>query len=350
MEMISRSSDEEEEFGKQDDGAASHKVGLTGKLNRRSTDASTPRSKHSATEQRRRSKINDRFQKLRELIPCSDQKRDKASFLFEVIEYIRFLQEKLQRHEASCPGWNQENAWDKVYFRSIWKNAQNNSQGPVDDIADPSQEIKNGPVPPGFMLSGRFDDSNIPVAPAMVSNIRNPSESDNMTADVSYKPMESPAVSAMAVPLQPNMYAAVGNETVSAQTQQRFMPDGDNFASQPQSQADCAVSGDMLNDQEELTIDEGTISLSSAYSRGVLSSLTQSLQSSGVDLSETSISVQINLCKPLITLRPSMTNTVTSTKDHDDPSSGNGAMDHSMVGFGSEESERMPKRPRLDNH
>lgn len=85
-----------------------------------------------------------RFQKLRELIPCSDQKRDKASFLFEVacnsqhflinlftclifsywgpvlqvIEYIRFLQDKVQKYEASCPEWNQENAWvlNSYYF------------------------------------------------------------------------------------------------------------------------------------------------------------------------------------------------------------------------------------------
>lgn len=46
----------------------------------------TPRSKHSATEQRRRSKINDRFQMLRDLVPHSDQKRDKASFLLEVTD------------------------------------------------------------------------------------------------------------------------------------------------------------------------------------------------------------------------------------------------------------------------
>ncbi|RRT75075.1 hypothetical protein B296_00031626 [Ensete ventricosum] len=58
-----------------------------------------PRSKHSATEQRRRSKINDRqvnekclFQILRELIPHSDQKRDKASFLMEVIRHARGIE------------------------------------------------------------------------------------------------------------------------------------------------------------------------------------------------------------------------------------------------------------------
>ncbi|KAM0943091.1 putative transcription factor bHLH family [Dioscorea sansibarensis] len=346
--MLSRSSDDDEEFGKQD-GGASHKVGLTGKMDPRNADPNTPRSKHSATEQRRRSKINDRFQKLRELIPCSDQKRDKASFLFEVIEYIRFLQDKVQKYEASCPGWNQENAWEKVYFRSIWKNAQNNSHGAVDDISDPAQLIKNGPASPGFVLSGRFDDSNIPVAPVMVSNTHNPSESDNITADVSYKQMENPHVAGLAVPLQPNMYAAVGNETVVAQTQQRLIPDGDDFASQSHSQADCTVSGDMLNEQEELTIDEGTIAVSSVYSRGVMSSLTQSLESSGVDVTQTSISVQINLGKRLLSMRPSMAPTVTSTKDHDDPSTDHRAISHSMAGFSGEESVRMSKKPRLDN-
>jgi hypothetical protein len=46
----------------------------------------------------------------------------------QVIEYIRFLQEKVEKHEASQPEWNQENAkimpWSNIYFRSSWKNSQ----------------------------------------------------------------------------------------------------------------------------------------------------------------------------------------------------------------------------------
>ncbi|EPS63910.1 hypothetical protein M569_10872, partial [Genlisea aurea] len=61
---------------------------------------STSRSKHSETEQRRRSKINDRFQKLREIIPNSEQRRDKASLLLEVIDYIQFLQHKVSKLEG----------------------------------------------------------------------------------------------------------------------------------------------------------------------------------------------------------------------------------------------------------
>ncbi|CAN8252052.1 unnamed protein product [Cochlearia groenlandica] len=76
------------------------RVKVDGKGHGNEQKPNTPRSKHSATEQRRRSKINDRFQMLRQLIPNSDQKRDKASFLLEVIEYIHFLQAKVDKHEV----------------------------------------------------------------------------------------------------------------------------------------------------------------------------------------------------------------------------------------------------------
>uniref|UniRef100_A0A0A9CQH2 Uncharacterized protein n=1 Tax=Arundo donax TaxID=35708 RepID=A0A0A9CQH2_ARUDO len=52
----------------------------------------------------------------------------------------------------------------------------------------------------------------------------------------------------------------------------------------------------MLNNPE-LAIDEGTISLSSQYSQGLLSTLNHALEYSGIDLSQASISVQINLGK-----------------------------------------------------
>ncbi|KAK9272164.1 hypothetical protein L1049_002535 [Liquidambar formosana] len=94
--------DDDEEFVTRTD-ASSQKDGKSG-----DQKANTPRSKHSATEQRRRSKINERFQILRDLIPQNDQKRDKASFLLEVIEYIQFLQEKLHTYEGSYQGWSQE--------------------------------------------------------------------------------------------------------------------------------------------------------------------------------------------------------------------------------------------------
>uniref|UniRef100_A0A6N2MTB2 BHLH domain-containing protein n=1 Tax=Salix viminalis TaxID=40686 RepID=A0A6N2MTB2_SALVM len=50
------------------------------------------------------------FQILRDLIPHSDQKRDTASFLLEVIEYVQYLQEKVQKYEGPYPGWSPEPA------------------------------------------------------------------------------------------------------------------------------------------------------------------------------------------------------------------------------------------------
>jgi len=76
--------------------------------NSREQRTTAHRSKHSETEQRRRSKINERFQILREIIPQNDQKRDKASFLLEVIEYIQFLQEKLNVYEGPYHDWSKE--------------------------------------------------------------------------------------------------------------------------------------------------------------------------------------------------------------------------------------------------
>lgn len=98
--------DKEEEFVVKKESPSPSRGNLSVKVDGKSSDQkpNTPRSKHSATEQRRRSKINDRFLKLREIIPHSDQKRDKASFLLEVIEYIQFLQEKVHKYEGSYQG------------------------------------------------------------------------------------------------------------------------------------------------------------------------------------------------------------------------------------------------------
>ncbi|GJN33704.1 hypothetical protein PR202_gb22325 [Eleusine coracana subsp. coracana] len=208
----------------------------------------TPRSKHSATEQRRRSKINDRFQILRELLPHNDQKRDKATFLLEVIEYIRFLQEKVQKYEVTFPEWNQENAkilpWSK-------------GQIPGDALPDPSQFMRNGSSP-GFNFTGRLDDNHNTVTSAAASGAQDQAETDHMA----------------------------NNATSQCQPQWTG----------PSPVNDCTVNSEMLNNQQ-LAIDEGTISVSSQYSQELLNSLTQALQSSGIDLSQANISVQINLGK-----------------------------------------------------
>ncbi|XP_074573238.1 transcription factor BIM2-like [Curcuma longa] len=294
MESLSRSSGDEDELRRAH--GSSGRVEQRGKLEGKSGEqkpgtSTTPRSKHSATEQRRRCKINDRFQILRDLIPHSDQKRDKASFLLEVIEYIKFLQEKVQKYET-FPSWNQEN--EKLI---PW----GNSQGPRESITEPASLAKNGPQS-ALLFAGKFVDNTNLVAQMCPSNVQNVAE-----ADVNL------------VPIQSNYYASVGRGSEFMQPQDRLVTDSENLVSHSQSEwqssscmANCTMSSE---NEQELTIDEGTISFSSIYSQGVLTALSQAIASCGLDLSQASMSVQINLGRRAIK-RPNLPN----AKDLSDPS------------------------------
>ncbi|XP_025801930.1 transcription factor BIM2-like isoform X10 [Panicum hallii] len=284
----------------------------------------TTRSKHSATEQRRRSKINDRFQILRELLPHNDQKRDKATFLLEVIEYIRFLQEKVQKYEATFPEWNQENAkllpWSNMYFRSFWKNAQSKGQIPGDSLPDPSHFMRNGSSP-GSNFTGKLDDNHNMVTSAAASGAQDQTETDRM-ASLCYRSTETPA--------------NITNNVLS-QSQPQWTG--------PSPVDDCAVNSQMLNNQQ-LAIDEGTISVSSQYSQELLNSLTHALQSSGVDLSQASISVQINLGKRAVK-RPAAG--VPSKAPTDPASSNEIGQQLAMLGGGAEDPSHAAKRHKPGN-
>ncbi|XP_077222600.1 transcription factor BIM2-like isoform X2 [Tasmannia lanceolata] len=334
--------DDDEEYVKKEGSSQRGDFGVDveGKGDQR---ALTPRSKHSATEQRRRSKINDRFQILRELIPNSDQKRDKASLLLEVIEYIQVLQEKLDKYDAAFPGLNPDSM-----TLMPWKH----SQGPGESIADHSRAMKNGSGP-GLIFAGKFDDNNMAVSPTMLVNMQNPLESD-MSTGVPYNSMDHRtglASKAPSIPLQQNMYPSlVGRGSGPTQYPQRPMSDAENMACQPQSQLwqrPCSDDSNMLTQQEELTIEGGTIRMSNVYSQGLLSSLADALQSSGIDLSQANISVQIDLGKRATSSRP--ITTTACAKDHEDPSSRNRAMGHSRVASSSEDSDHAHKRFKMVN-
>lgn len=283
--------------------------------------ANTPRSKHSATEQRRRSKINERFQILRDLIPQNDQKRDKASFLLEVIEYIQFLQEKLNGYEGSYQGWSQEPT--KLI---PWRN----HRGPMENNIDPSQVVKNG--------SGR--ENNV-ITPTMLTNVEN----CNFSTGSEYKPMD-PAIEAIRpnMPLQHNVYPQIGSGGMPSLTPQGFVSDSDNMASQIRPcTSDCAVPSNVPNEEEEISVESGADSISSAYSQGLLNTLTQALQSSGVDLSQADISVQIDIAKR----RNRLDAAASSEKDHDKLFPIN-AMAHG-VGCLYEDSDQARKRLKTEN-
>ncbi|CAL9106514.1 unnamed protein product [Musa acuminata var. zebrina] len=269
----------------------------------------TPRSKHSATEQRRRTKINDRFQILRDLIPHSDQKKDKASFLLEVIEYIQFLQKKVQKYESACPEWNQKNS-KLMPWINITKLPQNKS----------SQGLGDGSASPAYMFSEKFDETGISFA-------QNPAEPDE-SCTVSFKTIKSA-----------KDFAIVDSTASRSPSQWLRLP----------VRADCGASDSLLNEQGKVTIDEDTTNASTKYSQGLLNTLNQALQISGVNISQASISVEINLGKRAINRRLTAAATTSSAEVHEEPVSTNQAIEHSMKGNSSERPSQRPKRDRMDN-
>ncbi|KAK4744158.1 hypothetical protein SAY87_010470 [Trapa incisa] len=262
------------------------KVNVDGKSS--DQKANTPRSKHSATEQRRRSKINDRFQTLRTLLPQNDQKRDKASFLLEVIEYIQFLQERVQKFEGSSySGWNQEHAKMMTWQRS--------DQKPGETYEDHARSAHAGSATLDFAT--KLAENNISPAGSF-KNHPGFKEGEHVNQAVINESVSVP------VSVQPNILVPT---RVSGSSQLSQMVDDSDLGTKglhPQSHV-CQTKPMMgelnaLNykiKEQELAIEGGMISISTAYSRGLFDTLTQALHSSGVDLSQASISLQIELGK-----------------------------------------------------
>ncbi|KAL2479112.1 Transcription factor BIM1 [Forsythia ovata] len=186
--------DDDEEFIVKKEIIPHPKGNLPVKVEGKPTDQkpNTPRSKHSATEQRRRSKINDRFQRLREIIPHSEQKRDKASFLLEVIEYIQFLQEKVHKYESSYNVWNHEPSkfmqWSKPHI--------------AEGFIDHSRGTNPGSGS-ASMFPAKFDDNMTSVSPTIPINGKNLVEPDTKTATTSKE--REPALRTKKAPVLPTM-------------------------------------------------------------------------------------------------------------------------------------------------
>ncbi|KAF7827930.1 transcription factor BIM2 [Senna tora] len=329
---------EEEEFGSKKEGpsSASNSNNNSSKDAKATDKASAIRSKHSVTEQRRRSKINERFQILRDLIPHSDQKRDTASFLLEVIEYVQFLQEKVQKYEGSYQAWGNEPTKLMPWRNSHWR---------VQSFGQP-QAVKNGsgPVSP---FPGKFDESNISVSPTMLSGSQNMVDPEQSRDIVSKTADRQPEFEnkgiPMPMPMNANMSVPVRSDGALAHPPQGPVSDS--------HLTECPATSEQHNLQDELTIEGGTINISSVYSQGeevaklildiylissadeslgnsgirLLHNLTQALQSAGLDLSQASISVQINLGKRA---NKAQGFGASAPKNHDNAPSSNQAIAH----------------------
>ncbi|KAL6545473.1 hypothetical protein OROGR_009347 [Orobanche gracilis] len=276
MEMITSAKndqeedDEDNEFAIKKDHSSHSKGNFSVKVEAKIADQkpNTPRSKHSATEQRRRCKINDRFQKLREIIPNSDQKRDKASFLLEVINYIQFLQEKVNRYESSYNVWNHEPS-----EMMQWKNSQR-AEGFSDHTQTPGGNTNSGRA---LACARKFEENRGSVSLSLPVNGRNVVNADISTATTIKQRGQLPE-------LMHN--GTAGKAAASPVSPKQHSTDTNTKMTWPPS----------MKDQEH-TVESGTINISSVYSQGLLNTLTQALQTFGVDLSQASVSVQFDLGK-----------------------------------------------------
>ncbi|XP_023526394.1 transcription factor BIM2-like isoform X2 [Cucurbita pepo subsp. pepo] len=322
--MVKSSKSVHERF--QDDG---NELGV--KIEGKSGDskASGHRSKHSETEQRRRSKINERFQILRDLIPQNDQKRDKASFLLEVIEYIQFLQEKLNMYEGSCQGWSSEPSklvpWN---YRA------------AESYVDHSQVVKRG----------SNHESAVVFSQAMLTNAPNVMNADMGPAAV-LNAVDHTLVSAtqglpMSMHAQPIVFEPVGRGSLSTESLDEPASGSENISSKTQTEllqgrthATTGFLNHAVSDQEDLSVESEMEGISGVYSHGLLSTLTQALQASGVDLSQTNISVKVDVGR--------RANRSLSLSEDDKKQSLNNQMTaQSLHGYFSEDSEQAHKKLR----
>lgn len=285
---------------------------------------SAMRSKHSVTEQRRRSKINERFQILRDLIPHGDQKRDTASFLLEVIEYVQLLQEKVQKYEGSYEGWSTEPTKLMPWRHSHWR---------VQSFLGHPQAVKNGPSPASSTFAAKFDERSFSTNPSVTANTQTPVDVDSGHDAFRALDPQSDLVEKTAPIPAPLLHVP---------TAFRSDRDDSNLSQRPASDtlaAPCHMSGD--HQQGEHIIEGGTVSISSAYSHGLLMTLTQALQSSGVDLSQANISIRIDLGKQA---NQSLVSGLSGAKELENSASHDLTMGHVGDGSGMEELEQPQKK------
>lgn len=143
---------------------------------------------------------------------------------------------------------------------------QRNSHWRVQSFVGHPQAINNGSGP-GSAFSGKFDENNIDITSTMLVKAQNPVESD-LSRDATCKAMDHQSefnkAIVMPISLQSNMSAPVQSEGGLVHPLQGPVSDAQS--------ADCPITSETLSKKEELMIEGGTISISSAYSQGYVSS------------------------------------------------------------------------------
>ncbi|XVE78589.1 hypothetical protein DITRI_Ditri13aG0158100 [Diplodiscus trichospermus] len=237
-------------------------------------------------------------------------------------------------YEGSYQGWSQEPT--KLI---PWRN----HHGLAENFVDHSQVMKNGSC---------CDND---VIPSMLPTTQNSIESDMGNTAV-FKALDHPpgsATSMVNMQTQSNTFSTHGRGSIPTHSFHEPASDSENIVYRPQFQSwqsrecltETAVPNNSANEQDHFTkqFRGESEALSSAYSQGVLNSLTQALQSSGVDMSQASISVQIDVGKRVAT---GVTSMASSSKEKDIQYTSNQVMVQTGVHSCTEESDRAYKRRR----
>lgn len=143
---------------------------------------------------------------------------------------------------------------------------------------DQSRGINNGSAP-ALVFAGKFDEKNVCSSPTIVGSVQNQVESDISTATDSKQMDHHPGIPNKAIPfpvsLQPNFFTPVRTSGAVHEIPPVLASDAENIPSQPQRQLSqrrsCTTDGIASSDrmkEQDLTVEGGTISISSVYSQG----------------------------------------------------------------------------------
>lgn len=155
---------------------------------------------------------------------------------------------------------------------------QKNNHRPVDCYVDQSRGINSGSAP-ALVFAGKCDEKNVCVSPTVAGSAQNPVESEISTATTFKQKDHHPGITNTAMPfpvsLNPNIFTAFRTSGSVPEIPPKLASDVENIPSQPQPQLcqmrSCPTDGIATSDklkERELTVEGGTISISSVYSQG----------------------------------------------------------------------------------
>lgn len=218
---------------------------------------------------------------------------------------------------------------------------QRNSHWRAQSLVGPTQAVKNDSGP-ASTFPGRFDENNITCSVAMHPISWNSTESDSSRdpsgqIDDQQSKLANKAI-ALPIPLHTNVSSSGPGDDVVLHPIHRPISDAQS--------TECPITSGALTEQEDLIVEGGSISLTSVYSQGLLNNLTQALQCAGVDLSQSTISVQIDLGKRA-NRRLTSGAVVPNTKDSESASPSHQPIGHFRDSTNGEELDQAQKRLKI---